>query len=274
MGSKFLDNFPEIVDKMLKLFPKDTTFYATDREVFIFKDNAVDVPLAQVGKKFLRNGPAWRCIQSGEVQSMEIDETYYGVPLKVMCAPVFDDDDPENIIGVYGVAILRDNAFSLRRLCNTYQKEINEIKKSAERIEDAASMVNFSEVKINTELAGVNEIIREIETSVGYVSDFAERVKKIGPDAAGKKTEAGKTGEGLEEACRQAQELFLEVEKNNNKIKEFIAKIREKVEKIMQNSDVALRESEEQAAAIRKIIKSIEEMSDNIGELNRIAHEI
>jgi len=274
MGSKFLDYFPEIAARMLKLFPKDTTFYATDLEMLTFRDEAVDIPLAKAGKRFLGTGPAATCIRTGEVSTMELDESYYGVPIKVVCSPVFDDDDPDKIIGAYGVCTLRDNAFGLRRLANTYQKGLNEIKDNIEQIADGTTLNKLSERRFNQLVTGIHQMEKETTNSLDNIDSNFKKINTIGFNISKEADRQGDSAREFKVFAEQLKNLSINGEETITNIKELIKKIEKKTDMIVQSSDITLIDSEEQEAAARHVTDTLKELTNALKELQRIAHEI
>ena len=133
MGNRFLEDFPNVVKMLLPLFPR-ILLYATDLENFIFKDTTnFDVPFVKVGAPFCQRGPADKVIQTGKVVAMEIDESYYGMPLKVITAPAFDDDNRSKVVGTYGIAVRRKMLLICAKMANAHQQGMQEIAAAIEQ---------------------------------------------------------------------------------------------------------------------------------------------
>jgi len=149
MGSKFLDDFPKTVEYLVSLFPKhDITFYATDMNEFIFADNRfIDVPFAKVGVAISKGGPAEQCIRNKQTVVAEIDQNLYGLALKVITAPVFDDEQKSTVVGTYGMAIAREEAHALRNIAATFQHSMQEISSAIENTAHAAGDIAQSEIR-------------------------------------------------------------------------------------------------------------------------------
>lgn len=274
MGSKFLDNFPQIAQEMLKLFPEDTTFYTTDLEILTFRDEAVDIPLAKAGDRFLRNGPAATCIRTGEVSIMDLDASYYGIAIKVICAPVFDDDEPQKIIGSFGVAIARDKAINMRRLVNIFEKGLNEIKNNIAQIGDATTLTVLCERKFNY-LA--SSLLKTEKDTLKSLNEVENKLKEIGTIGSNLIREAHKQGDKAGELTTFAEQLnsLLDgCQMINADIKKLISKIEKRTELLVDNSDMSLIDSEEKESASTEASNIINELIPALKELQRIARQI
>ncbi len=275
MASRFLNEFPYFVEKMLKLFPKDQVFYATNLTEFTHKATSnFDVPFVQVGVAFAKGGPADKCIQTGQVVPMELDASYYGMPLKVFTAPIFDDDEPKKVVGTYGVATLRDDAHSLRNIVDTYQRGMNEISAAIQETAAAAGEINLSEQKLNQEIGAIKHTAEEIITILEYIRSIADQTKMLGLNAAIEAARAGEAGRGFGVVAEEIRKLSESSKETANRIRELTRTIEGKIEIAIQGSNVTLRSSEEQAAATEEMTASIEELSGMLDEFARIAYEI
>lgn len=275
MASRFLEEIPCFMTKMLKLFPKDQVFYATNLTEFIHKEiSNFDVPFVQVGVAFAKGGPADKCIQTGQVIVNEIDASFYGMPLKVITAPIFDDDDPRKVVGTYGTATLRDNAYSLRNIVDNYQRGMNEISAAIEETAASAGEINLSEQKLNQEISAIHQTAEEIITVLEYIRSIADQTKMLGLNAAIEAARAGDAGRGFGVVAEEIRKLSETSKETANRIRVLTKTIEEKIAIASKGSDVTLRSSEEQAAATEEMTASIQELSSMLEEVKRIAYEI
>ena len=275
MASRFLDEFPYFMDKMMKLFPKDQVFYATNLSEFTHKITSnFDVPFVQVGVAFAKGGPADKCIQTGQVIVNELDASFYGVPLKVITAPIFDDEEARKVIGTYGTATLRDNAYSLRDIVDTYQRGMNEISAAIEETAAAAGEINLNEQKLNQEISAMQQTAGEIITVLEYIRSIADQTKMLGLNAAIEAARAGDAGRGFGVVAEEIRRLSETSKETANRIGVLTRTIEEKITVAIKGSDIALRSSEEQAAATQEMTASIQELTSMLAEVSRIAYEI
>lgn len=116
VGSKFFDTFASIAPAIAELFGDEKMgFFTTDLTKFLMvHEHNTELPLAKQGQEFNEKGAAYRVIQSKKPLIMELPASLYGRPIKVACFPVFDDDDPDKVVGTYGMAVTRDNAHAVR----------------------------------------------------------------------------------------------------------------------------------------------------------------
>lgn len=273
MGSTFLDNFQSFGEKIIKAYP-GTALYATDRNVFLHKiTTTFDVPFVKVGDPFAKGGPADKCMDSGQVITMELPANYYGIALKVVTAPIYDDDG-RTIIGTFGTALLRDDAFALREMAEHYQRGMSEVSAAIQQTAASAGDINLSERKLNEEIQAIQSIAHDIRTILDYIRSVADQTKMLGLNAAIEAARAGDAGRGFGVVAEEIRKLSETSKETANQIKVLTGQIEEKIGVAAKSSEVTLRASEEQAAATEEMTASIEELTSMAGELNRIAQAI
>ncbi|MGR6836471.1 methyl-accepting chemotaxis protein [Syntrophomonas erecta] len=274
MGSRFLENFPEIAGKIVRLFP-DITLYCTDHSTFLHKDiTNFDVPFVVVGEPFAKGGPADQCLQKGQTITMEIDASYYGIPLKVVTVPCYDDETEKEIVGTYGVAIRRDDAYSLRSIADTYQRGMYEISAAIQQTAAASSSITEIEQKLNREILAINDIAEEIRTILDYIKTIADETKMLGLNAAIEAARAGDAGKGFGVVAAEIRKLSESSKETANQIRILTVRIEEKIGVALKGSESTLLASQEQAAATQQMSASIQELTSMLDEFNRIAKAI
>lgn len=275
MASKFLDEIEYFLEKVKLVFPKDHLFYATNLNEFVYKTSSnFDVPTVQVGQAFAKDGPADKCIKSKQIVVNELDASFYGVALKVVTAPVFDDDEPGKVVGTFGNAVLRDNAYSLRSIVDTYQRGMSEITAAIEETAASAGEINLSEQKLNQEISAIHQTAGEIISVLEYIRSIADQTKMLGLNAAIEAARAGDAGRGFGVVAEEIRKLSETSKDTANRIGALTKTIEDKITIAIKGSEVTLRSSEEQAAATQEMTASIEELSSMLEELKRIAYEI
>lgn len=276
MASKFLDDFPKTVEYLVSLFPKhDIAFYATDLNEFIFADHRfIDVPFAKVGVALSQGGPAEQCIRNKQIVVAEIDQKLYGTALKVITAPVFDDEQKNTVIGTYGMAIAREDAHALRNIASTFQHSMQEISGAIENTAHAAGDIAQSEIKLSQEIVSIKETALEINKILDSIREIADQTKMLGLNAAIEAARAGDSGRGFGVVADEIRKLSETSKQTANQIRLLTKEIEKKIEVAIQSSQIAMGATEEQSAATEEMNASIEELNSMMHEFNRIAEGI
>lgn len=162
MGSKFWDHYPLVVEGMLQALPPGFTFYLSDLEKVVFKAPAGAVTGVKVGKPYVPHGPSGTAIRTEQVVNMELDISYYGEPIKVFAAPIFDDEEPELLLGAFAISLSRDSAFSLRSLANTHQVGMAEMGIALKRMSMDCHDIKINNTALYQRIQNVQQTLKRI----------------------------------------------------------------------------------------------------------------
>lgn len=262
MGSKFLDSFASIAPEVATLFVGEKMgFYTTDLTKFlmVYEHNTV-VPFAKPGLEFNENGAAYKVIQSKQPISVELPPSLYGVPLKVSCFPVFDDDEPDRVVGTYGMAATRDNAFAVREAVGNFKQGLTEVSQATAHTATAAGDIHTNNSDLQEEIQGIAHLSGEINKVLDAITHIASQTKMLGLNAAIEAARAGEAGRGFGVVAVEIRKLSDSSKETADLIRGLTQKIEEATSHATEKAAVALDASQEQAAAIQEINAQVEEM--------------
>lgn len=228
MGSKFWDSYPLVAEGILQALPPGYTFYLSNLEKVVFKAPADSVPGVKVGEPYVPHGPSGTAIRTEQVVAMELDISYYGEPIKVYAAPIFDDDQTGLLLGAFAISQSRDSAFSLRNLGNTFQVGMAEMGIALKRMAMDSHEVKINNTALYQHIQNVQLSLQQIEASGPLCEDTVNALKAMKTD--------------LEQITSEAQ--------------------------------IIVQRSDQQASLMQVVSNRVKELTNNIEDLNRIAHEI
>jgi len=98
----------EFAPLLVDTYEDGACFFVTDREKVVFKakSNSFDVPGTEVGSLNKAGGVAERILKAGELKVMNLDSSLYGVNVKVIAAPIWNDDYTA-LLGAWVLALPR-----------------------------------------------------------------------------------------------------------------------------------------------------------------------
>ena len=262
MGSKFLDMFASIAPAVAKLFVDEKMgFYTTDLNKFLMVyEHNTEVPFAKPGLEFSDKGASYKVIQTKQPFNVELPAAMYGVALKVSCFPVFDDDDPDKVIGTYGLAITRDQAFAVREAVSSFKQSLTEVSQATAHTATAADDINVNNSQLQEKILGIGHLSGEINKVLDAITHIASQTKMLGLNAAIEAARAGEAGRGFGVVAVEIRKLSDNSKETADLIRGLTKKIEETIAEATQKAAVALDASQEQAAAIQEINAQVEEM--------------
>ncbi|MCL6611886.1 MAG: methyl-accepting chemotaxis protein [Peptococcaceae bacterium] len=276
MGSKFLEDFASMAPAIAELFGEDKMgLYTTDLNKFLMvHEHNTEVPFAKPGLEFNEKGAAYKVIQSKKPVFVELPASLYGKALKVACVPVFDDDDPDKVVGTYGMAVTRENASAIREAVSNFKAGLAEVSQATAHTAAAANEINVNNSDLQEEIMGIGHLSGEINKVLDAITHIASQTKMLGLNAAIEAARAGEAGRGFGVVAVEIRKLSDNSKETADLIRGLTKKIEDSISKAVQKAAVASNASREQAAAIQQITAQVEEMLSLSEVLEEIAAKV
>ncbi|HWP96632.1 MAG TPA: methyl-accepting chemotaxis protein [Syntrophomonadaceae bacterium] len=265
--------FNDFAPMMANMFHEGAFLYMSDLEKIAYRQgsNRFDIPQWQAGDKISEDTVARRVIRSKQMIAEELDAGKYGVPVRIVTFPCFDEDDPTAVVATFGLILPRETAANLRDMSNNLSRGLEEVSSVIQELAASASEVTINEQQLNGNIMDIFKLSEEINGVLGFIKQIADETKMLGLNAAIEAARAGDVGRGFGVVAEEIRKLSDESKSTVGKIKGLTDNIKQKVDETMKNSEVTLRSSEEQAAASQEMSASIEEITSMSEQLEKIA---
>lgn len=276
MGSKFLKSIPFTARHMVEMLPGGLAVFATDMErITVAEVSGFKNLHVKVGQEIRKGSPSYMAFQSRKLVDFELgDDSPYGEAIRVVTIPLFDDDQPDQMAGTFGIAIPRYTAHELRRIAGGFAQALGEISAAIQQTAAAAANISSVEKQLNDSIICIGELSDSIITVLESIKGIADQTKMLGLNAAIEAARAGDAGRGFGVVAEEIRMLSEESKTTANQIRTMTQNIGHQIEKANQGSNMALRAAEEQGAATEEIAASIEEMVSRSELLAQIAQKI
>jgi len=276
MGDAFLDAFNLVAPMITKLFVDESlVFYSSDLTKTIMTSyQNLSLPLGEVGIELKEGGSAYRAIREKRPVHIEIPATLYGVTLKSSCFPVFDDDDPEKVVGTYGVAMARDKAFAVREAVAGFKLGLTDVSQTTAQTAGDAEQINTSNSELKAEILEIKHLSGEINKVLDAIAHIASQTNLLGLNAAIEAARAGENGRGFSVVALEVRKLSDSSKQTADLIREFTQKIESKLSQAIQKAMVALNASQNQVAATQEISARLEELLSYTENLEGVAAKL
>lgn len=268
LARTFNDFAPIITD----MFHEGAFLYMTDQQkIGGMKGSAkFDLPQWKVGDELHENTIARRVIREKRLISEDLDAETYGVPVRVISYPLFDEDEHDQALGTFGMILPKKTAHDLQEMSSHLSENLEQISAVIQELAASASEISAFEERLNTSIDEVIASTGKISEVLDFIKEIANQTKMLGLNAAIEAARAGEFGRGFGVVADEIRRLSDESKTTVVKIEGFTNEIKRKVETARHNSESTLRAAQEQAAANQEMsasIMEITEMSDRLGKI-------
>ncbi len=247
----------------------------TDNTKTLYKyEHNFSVPGVEEGKALPNYSPGLMCQEQKKLVSLDLSPEGYGVAIRSICIPLFDDADPDTVMGCLGIACPRDNAVHLKSLAEAMSGAMAEIAAAVEHTATSAASISEGERKLFNAITEIKTSAKHIIEVLGFITSIASQTKMLGLNAAIEAARAGEAGRGFGVVAEEIRKLSDQSKDTANQIALSIKDIQNRVEIAQGASNANLKASEDQAAATEEITASIQELTGRAAELDVVAQKL
>ncbi|HEX2925367.1 MAG TPA: methyl-accepting chemotaxis protein [Ruminiclostridium sp.] len=266
-------NFAPILAEM---FPEGSFIYMSDLEKIAYRQASqkFDMPSLQVGHIWGQNDISYNVVKTKQPILQEIDASKYGFPVFVATYPLFDDENPDQIVATLGIITPKKAAASLREMSLNLENGLSGISAAIEELAASATEIHSNEQLLNDNIKQITKISEEINQVSVFIKEIADETKMLGLNAAIEAARAGEAGRGFGVVAEEIRKLSDQSKSTVPKIKKLTEDINKKVEEAREKSASSLHSSQEQAAATEEVTASVEEIMALAEEMNKLSQNI
>ncbi len=274
MGNIILEN-AEIILPIMAQAHEAVAYALSDTEKNLYKhERNFSVPGVIIGENLDPQSPANLCQAQRKMIHIDLPAEIFGVAMRSTGIPLFDDQDPDKIVGCLGIAFPRDNAVQLKRLTDIMSSSMQEISAAVEDTATSAGNINSGERRLSEAIADINNAAEKIIEILKFITDIASQTKMLGLNAAIEAARAGESGRGFGVVSEEIRKLSDQSKDVAQQIASLISEIQSLVQSAQQVSLENLKASEDQAAATQQITASIQELNGQANQLDIVAQRI
>jgi len=268
--------FPDFAPIVGEMFPEGVFMFIADREKVIrrYGSKKFDVPFLTVGTPIQKIPFTAKCVETRQPVTAEADAKIYGKPGLVMAQPLLDEEDQTKVVGALCFGLPQENQKIVKDVSTQLNQQISEIASAMEEMAASASTVASNEQQLFKNVQEVHGLTEDINEVLGFIKQIADETKMLGLNAAIEAARAGDSGRGFGVVAEEIRKLSDESRETVSKIRGLTERIKEKVKETSGNSQISLKASEEQAAVAEEITASMESITREVDNLDKLARNM
>lgn len=266
--------FKHFAPILANMFPEGSVLYMTDLHKVFEKQssNKYDVPGITAGYELSGDDTPLTVIQSKKV--VELEREAFGSVIQESVYPLFDDENPNELVATMGVIIPKIIAGNLRNMSEGLENGVTSIAAAIEELAASASSIHTNQTQLNDEIKQITLLTEEINEISTFIKKIADETNMLGLNAAIEAARAGESGRGFSVVAEEIRKLSEKSKSTVPKIKQITDQIVKKVEETSSKSQVSLDLSQEQAAASEEMAASVQQITGMSSDLNQIAQKL
>lgn len=268
--------FPVFAPSVVEMFPEGAIIMVGDRQKYVCVQQSEKFQLSAMaqGREIKEGDLASQVIRTKKPITKEIGPEAYGIPVIVTVLPVFDDTNPTEVLGVFGVMIPKQTATNLRTMASNMKNGLAEISKAVEQMAKSATDIHKNEQILNNEIQAILELSEKINALTVFIKDISDQTNMLGLNAAIEAARVGEAGKGFGVVAQEIRKLSEQTKETVPKIKELTDNIKAKVDETNAKSLESLQFSQMQAAATEEVTASLEEIAAMSDQLNEVSQKV
>lgn len=211
-------------------------------------------------------------LETRTLQKKVIPESVYGVKLKAVVAPIFEDDG--TLAGVIGIASNMATQDTLHQASQSIAATSEEITATTEELVGSASALAESLVEVREKLENITSEISKTEDILKFVNEVADNSNLLGLNAAIEAARAGEQGQGFSVVADKIRQMAENSSDSVNDIRKIIKTIQKETSQLMEMINKASDQGQQQAAATEEIESAMQQLSTAANEIESVAEII
>jgi predicted nucleic acid-binding Zn-ribbon protein len=272
VGNEMLYNLLKLGPHFKEIFGKNIIVWVSDREKVLGYFPGDDFDIDETSQELASDDPMRIAMEEARPMKTYIPEEMFGVPIKEIDTPVYDEN--KNVIGCITIGVNLDQETKVAKLSQEMDRDAEKIKTIIAQIGLASREINACERELCDNVNRVSEITRQISEVLAFIQKITSRTNLLGLNAAIESARAGEHGAGFRVVSNEIRMLSVQALETSKKIEKLIKQIETVNSITLQSVDDACQRTEAQEEAVSDVETKISDLKIISEELSQVAKDI
>lgn len=270
--NELIQSFYNLIPYFQYYFEDELVFTISNTERFLLVQDCENLRMAsKTGDAIPIGCAADVCLKQKKPVSLIVPAHVFGVPLKTMAVPVFENG---KILGTMAIGLSLSKKERISNLSNTLSHSLTEI--STNLFDMTSGIQNISET--NSSIQKFIEITKDNSKKTDEVLSFIEGIAKqtnlLGLNAAIESARAGEYGKGFSVVSTEIRNLSKSTKESANQINSILNTIQNSINEIYLRFNDSNLLLDNQSSGLEEITATIQELNSTATILKEFASKI
>lgn len=270
--NKLIESFYNLLPYFKYYFEDELIFTISNTEKFLLVQNGENLKLAsKTGDTIPAGCAADLCLKAKKPISSIIPEHVFGVPLKTMAVPVFEDGVIQGTM-VIGTSLSRKEKMS--NLSSTLSTSLTEISNNLFDMVTGVQKISEANSDIQKFIEETNNNAQKTDEVLDFIGGIAKQTNLLGLNAAIESSKAGDLGKGFGIVANEIRKLSQSTKESTNQINSILKNMQNAINEIYLRFNDSNLLLESQSSGLEEITATIQELDSTATLLKEFASKL
>ncbi|MDR5588849.1 MULTISPECIES: methyl-accepting chemotaxis protein [Clostridium] len=253
-------------------FEDELIFTISNTERFLLVKDSTNLKMQSKTGDIIPEGCAADvCLKAKKQVSIMVPESVFGVTLKTIAIPVFEDNKIAGTI-VIGMSVERKEKIS--NMSNTLSDSLAQIGSNLLDMSSGLQKISATNSDIEKFIEITNDNYKKTDDVLKFIESIAKQTNMLGLNAAIESARAGEYGKGFSVVSNEIRKLSQSSSESINEINEILSNIQSSINEIYNRFNASNLLLDGQASGIEELTAAVQELNSTATLLKEFASEI
>ena len=270
--NKTMQAFYDLIPCMPTFLNCELVFTIANTEKFLLVKDSENIKMvSKTGDKIPLGCAADVCLKEKENVQVDVPKSVFGVPLKTIAIPIFENGKIEGVIAI-GADTSKSEA--MNNLSNELSESLKQMSLNTEEMANTFQKISETNSNIGSLIDKTTYESKKSDEVLNFVQAIAKQTNLLGLNAAIESARAGEYGKGFGVVSNEIRKLSNSTKESVEKIDYILKNIQGSVSEINGNFNESNKMLTDQIAGLEELAATIQELSSNADILDEMAHKI
>jgi archaellum component FlaC len=267
--NELMQSFYNLVPYFKHYFDDDLVFTISNTEKFLLVQDSPNLRMSsKTGDKIPNGCAADVCLRAKKPISIIVPKEVFGVSLKTMAVPVFENG---GIAGTMVIGMSLEKREKISNMSNLLSDSLSKISSNLFDMSSGIQNIYGTNSDIQKFIEATSENAKKTDEVLNFIEGIAKKTNLLGLNAAIESSRAGEFGKGFSVVSNEIRKLSQSSKESINQINEILNNIQASINQIYDRFNHSNELLDNQASRLQEINAKIQELDSTAGTLKDFA---